>query len=171
MTNYLITAGRHTIVPEDMETHIRVEIGAFTSIASGVKVISGQHPPVVAPECVSTFPFSEHGWGEYPKSKMDGEVYIGNDVWIGEDVKIMEGAWIGDGAIIGAGSLVTGEISPYSIAVGVPARLKKWRFDMPTVDLLLKVKWWKYSDEAITQDFLPYMSDINNFRKEFTNEV
>lgn len=51
-----------------------------------------------------------------------GGVRIGSDVWIGAGCTIVDGARIGDGAVVGAGSLVTGEIPPYEIWLGSPAR-------------------------------------------------
>ncbi len=56
-----------------------------------------------------------------------GEVIIGNDVWIGAGVKILMNSYIGDGTIIGANAVVSGEIPPNAVAVGVPARIVKLR--------------------------------------------
>jgi len=56
-----------------------------------------------------------------------GEVVIGNDVWIGAGVKILMNYHIGDGAIIGANAVVTGDIPSNAIAVGIPARVIKYR--------------------------------------------
>ena len=56
-----------------------------------------------------------------------GEVVIGNDVWIGAGAKILINCHIGDGAIIGANAVVTGDIPPNAIAVGIPARVIKCR--------------------------------------------
>jgi acetyltransferase-like isoleucine patch superfamily enzyme len=52
-----------------------------------------------------------------------GPVIIGDDVWLGAGVIVLDGARIGDGSIIGSGAVVTGDIPPYSIAAGVPARV------------------------------------------------
>lgn len=56
-----------------------------------------------------------------------GEVVIGNDVWIGAGVKILNGCHIGDGVVIGSNAVVTGDIPPNAIAVGIPARVIKYR--------------------------------------------
>lgn len=56
-----------------------------------------------------------------------GITKIGNDVWIGAQAIILSGVSIGDGCVIGAGSVVNKDIPPYSIAVGVPARVVKKR--------------------------------------------
>lgn len=52
---------------------------------------------------------------------------IGNGVWIGTGVSVLRGVTIGDGAVIGAGSVVTKNIPPNAIAVGVPAKVKRYR--------------------------------------------
>ena len=50
-------------------------------------------------------------------------IEIGNDVWLGANIVILKGVSIGDGAVIGANSTVTGDIQPYSIAVGSPCKV------------------------------------------------
>lgn len=50
-------------------------------------------------------------------------VTIGNDVWLGTRVIVLPGVTIGNGAVVGAGAVVTKDIPPYSIAVGVPAKV------------------------------------------------
>lgn len=57
----------------------------------------------------------------------DQGIIIGNDVWIAAGCKIVKGAKINNGAIIGALSLVNSEIDENAIAVGIPAKIKKFR--------------------------------------------
>jgi acetyltransferase-like isoleucine patch superfamily enzyme len=70
------------------------------------------------------------------------KTFIGNDVFIGANVTILDGVRIGDGAIIGAGAVVTKDIPPYAIAVGVPAEVKRYRFDEKTIAELQEFRWW-----------------------------
>lgn len=53
-------------------------------------------------------------------------VRIGNRVWIGSNSTILPGVTIGNNAIIGAGSVVTRDIPDNAVAVGNPARVKKY---------------------------------------------
>lgn len=67
-------------------------------------------------------------------AETEREVNIGDDVWIGRRAIIMPGVTIGDGVIIGAGAVVTKNIEPYMVAVGVPAKAIKSRLDNHITD-------------------------------------
>lgn len=54
-------------------------------------------------------------------------IKIGRDCWIGSKATILDGSVIGDGCIVAAGAVVRGEIPPYSIIGGVPAKVIKSR--------------------------------------------
>jgi acetyltransferase-like isoleucine patch superfamily enzyme len=49
-------------------------------------------------------------------------VVLEDDVWVGWGVFVNSGVTIGRGAVIGAGSVVLGDVEPYAIYAGVPAR-------------------------------------------------
>lgn len=55
------------------------------------------------------------------------DIEIGDFVWLGSRVMILPGTKIGEGAIIQGGSVVHGEIPPYAIAGGNPAKVFKYR--------------------------------------------
>jgi acetyltransferase-like isoleucine patch superfamily enzyme len=50
-------------------------------------------------------------------------ITIEDDCWIGTGVRILDGVTIGQGSVIGAGAVVNKDIPPYSVAVGVPAKV------------------------------------------------
>lgn len=54
-------------------------------------------------------------------------IEIGENVWIAAGCKILKGSKIGQGAVIGAASVVKGEIPDNAVAVGAPAKVKKYR--------------------------------------------
>ena len=77
------------------------------------------------------------------------QTIIGNDVFIGVNVTVLDGVKIGDGAVIGAGAVVVDDIPSYAIAVGVPAKVVKYRFDDQTINALLEKQWWNASEEEL----------------------
>jgi len=54
-------------------------------------------------------------------------ITIEDDCWLGHNVTVTDGVTIGKGSIVGASAVVTKDIPPYSIAVGIPARVIKTR--------------------------------------------
>lgn len=142
----------------------KLTIGAYCSIADGVKIFLGGEHRI---DWVSTYPFSafwdkaKHITG-HPSSK--GDINIGNDVWIATDAKILSGVNIGDGAVIGAGAVVSSNIPAYAIAVGNPAKIIRFRFDEDTISRLRNIAWWNWNQKEIEQA-LPFLlsSDIHRF--------
>jgi len=54
---------------------------------------------------------------------------IEDEAWIGAHVVVLPGVRIGKGAVVGAGSVVTRDIPSMAVAVGVPARVIRFRSD------------------------------------------
>jgi acetyltransferase-like isoleucine patch superfamily enzyme len=77
------------------------------------------------------------------------QTIIGNDVFIGANVTMLDGVKVGDGAVIGAGAVVTKDVPPYAIAVGVPAKVVRYRFDKDTIKALLERQWWNGTEEEV----------------------
>ena len=92
-----------------------IKIGDGVAVTSGVMILCHQRdlseyrPGMYAMHC----PFKE------------GQVVIEDGAHIGIGSIIMPGVTIGKGAIIGAGSVVTRDIPPYCVAVGIPAKVIK----------------------------------------------
>lgn len=141
----------------------RLVIGKFTAIGPGAAfLMPGGNHPTVGP---STYPFTMFGgaWTDrtleaFRAIEQPGDTQIGNDVWIGRGVVIMPGVSIADGAIIGAYSTVTKDVGPYEIAAGNPARIVRKRFSDTEIETLLRVQWWNWPVERITEHAVAIMT-------------
>lgn len=143
-------------------------IGRFCSIGPNFCCGLGIHPI----NGVSTSPMfystaKQNGISLCTSEKVEEyrQTTIGNDVFIGANVTVLDGVKIGDGAIIGAGAVVTEDIPSYAIAAGVPAKVKKYRFDEKTIQSLLERRWWDGGKEVLScveRDFW----DVEKFLKE-----
>lgn len=175
LKNPNITVGDFTYIADsEFESHVthhypflndRLIIGKFCQIAAGVEfVMNGANHQMNA---VSTFPFyTLQGWAMDPPAPSDlplkGDTVVGNDVWIGQNAVILPGTRIGDGAIIGASSVVAGEVAPYTVVAGNPARVIRKRFGDALIGLLLEWKWWDKEIDEINR-LIPLLtcSDLN----------
>ena len=115
-------------------------IGKFCSIGPNFCCGLGFHPT----DGISTSPYFYRG-----KIEEHRHTTIGNDVFIGANVTILDGVTIADGAVVAAGAVVTKDVPPYAIVGGVPAEVKKYRFDAPTIAKLLEKQWWHAPAEEI----------------------
>lgn len=144
-----------------------LRVGQFCSIAYGTQVIlGGEHRT----DFVTTYRF-----GSYPPFNQwvapheasavgRGDVTIGNDVWIGHEATILSGVTLGDGVVVGARTTVRSDAPPYAIVVGNPGRVAGFRFPPEQIEALLRIRWWDWDEERITEALPLIMSaDIQAF--------
>jgi phosphonate metabolism protein (transferase hexapeptide repeat family) len=128
-------------------------LGRFCSIAAQVRVNPGNHPLDRVALSHFTYRSSAYGLGEDDAGFFDRRrshrVALGNDVWIGHGVVVLPGVAIGNGAAIGAGAVVRGEVPAFAVAVGVPARVVRFRFAPEIVAALERIAWWDWPHERL----------------------
>jgi acetyltransferase-like isoleucine patch superfamily enzyme len=116
----------------DIKTHGsgKIQIGSNTyigpytclsgdSIKIGENCLIASHSAIYANNHIfddPTYPIRKQG------NSYKG-ISIEDDCWLGSGVRVLDGVTIGRGSVVGAGAVVTKNIPPYSVAVGVPAKV------------------------------------------------
>lgn len=142
-----------------------VRMGNYCSIANSVKLGELEHDL----GCIST---STHIFNpKYRISNFAGikqPTVIEDDVWIGSNAVVLQGVTVHRGAVIGAGAIVTQDVPPYAIVVGVPARVIRFRFDEAIIDRINNSIWWEKDLEearAICGDLQKHIDLVNQTQR------
>lgn len=113
----------------------RLTIGANSNFGSHCLLYAVNHLSIgantlFAAQCYvggSMYHFNDPTLPPIQQGSYANGVSIGNGCWFGASVKVMDGVTVGDGVILGTGAVVTKDIEPYVVAVGVPAKVIKKR--------------------------------------------
>jgi len=90
-------------------------LGEYVGWGPGARVLGSQHTGVS---------------GDVPVIQTDLRIEpVRVEAWadVGVNAVLLPGVTVGRGAIVGAGAVVTQDVAPFSIVVGVPARFARWR--------------------------------------------
>ena len=141
----------------------QTRVGRYSSFANAINVFNSEHPA----QWLSTSPLSYNpdaaptfrraleyfgATGFTPRAYDDknaAPIHIGHDVWIGQNVLLKRGISIGHGAVVAAGAVVTGDVEPFAVVGGVPARIIRERFPAAIVRRILALAWWEYNLVAL----------------------
>lgn len=113
-----------------------ITIGPQVGIENGCVFFSAVQPIIIRPraEIAPHCAFYSYDHGTAPDKAIydqplisKGPIIVEEDAWLGVGVTILSGVRIGRGAVVGAGSVVARDIPDGAIAVGVPARVVKYR--------------------------------------------
>lgn len=115
----MVEIGDHCVIMMGAVLNIGAVIGQRTMIDMNV-VVGGR--AIVGNNCHIGAGTVLAGVIEPPSAD---PVIIEDDVMTGANVVVLEGVKIGKGAVIAAGSVVIKDVEPYSVMVGIPAKLLK----------------------------------------------
>lgn len=141
-------------------------VGKFCSLGPGISAGLGVHPVTKFVSSSNWFYSNNPDHEVLPFFEEYKKTTIGNDVWIGAKAVIIDGVTIGNGAVIGAGAVVTKDVPPYAVAVGVPARVIKYRFSPEEISFLQDIKWWDRDKKWIMKN-KHLFNDIQEFLKVY----
>ncbi len=140
-----------------------VSVGRYVSTASDFVVFRRNHPL----DFISLHPFFYNkalGFVEtdaFPHSPL----VIEHDAWIGSRAIITPGcSRIGIGAVVAAGAVVTKDVPDFGIAMGVPAKVQRFRFGESVKARVLNSSWWMLSIEELRKSKDLMCNPYNEFR-------
>ncbi len=148
-----VTVGDYSYFERHGEA-IYAEIGKFCSIAANTRINALEHPiERLTSHKISYRPneyFRYLGVDQAFRAQRQAKpVTIGHDVWIGHGAVILPGVRIGNGAVVGANAVVTGDVAPFAIVAGAPARTLRARFSAPIVERITRLGWWDWPDARL----------------------
>lgn len=130
-----LAIGSHVYIGKRVTIEANCQIGDYCLLANNVAIV-GRHDHDFS---AVGFPMRYAPWvgsRRQPSPYIDEMAVIDADVWLGYGAVVLTGVTIGRGTVVAAGSVVSGNLPPYSIAAGVPARVIGKRFpDDETINL------------------------------------
>jgi galactoside O-acetyltransferase len=105
-----------------------LEVGDFAVIATGARVLT-------ATDTDRDGAFMSTHVPDELRALRDAKVTIGEHGFVGANVVVLPGVTLGEGAVAGAGSVVTGDLEPWTVYVGTPARPVRARPRAKQIDI------------------------------------
>jgi acetyltransferase-like isoleucine patch superfamily enzyme len=121
-----IKLGSGTNIAQNSLVHseVAVELGKNTLVASYVYFVGGGN---------HDFSRADIPIIQQP-SLSRGGIFIDDNCWFGAGVIVLDGSKIGRDCVFAAGAVVNSDLPPFSIVVGMPARVLRSRLEQGTTD-------------------------------------
>jgi acetyltransferase-like isoleucine patch superfamily enzyme len=108
-----------------------LEIGADSYIGMGTVIVAAERVSIGCDALIAayvTIRDQDHGVSKpgvpyRAQPPQSAPVSIGQNVWLGTHAAVLKGVTIGEGCIVGANAVVTRDLPPNCVAVGVPAKM------------------------------------------------
>lgn len=166
-----VTLGRYSYTGEFCILQ-NVVVKNFSNIAAMVRIGATDHP--IERPTLHHFTYRRKMFGlaeeddvEFFKQRASRVTTIGHDTWIGHGAIIKPGITLGNGCVVGSGAVVTKDVEPYSIVVGNPAKVLKYRFTPEQIESLEKIQWWDWSSELIQERWEDFLLPLDEFIKKY----
>jgi len=130
----------NTVIGDNVLIGTNTVVDGRTTIGSNISIQSMVYIPTdsIIEDNVFIGPNAVFTNDPYPirkKMTLVGPI-IRRGATIGANVTLLPGIEIGEGAFVAAGSVVTKNVPPWTLAVGVPARIKDLPEDLKTINLI-----------------------------------
>lgn len=137
--NAVLEIGDNVIIQDDVKIamtkpHPHLYIGDNAMIGKGAIIAVKNEVSIGACSLIGQYSFTtDNNHGTLRNNIIRDQlsivksVHIGYDVWLGSGVRVMPGVNIGNGVVVGGNGVVTKDLPDYAIAVGVPAKVIKYR--------------------------------------------
>jgi UDP-2-acetamido-3-amino-2,3-dideoxy-glucuronate N-acetyltransferase len=113
--------GQNVMIGPDVRVGDRCKLQNNVAVYKGVELADGVF---CGPSCVFTNVLTPRA--EIERKDEFVPTHVGRGASIGANATIVCGNTIGEYAMIGAGAVVTQDVAPYSLVIGVPARHAGW---------------------------------------------
>ena len=134
----------------------------YSGAAFGLKVITGNHMRVKGKWYKEVT--DEVKQGLDTNNDFDKDVVVEEDVWIGSNVTLLGGTHLGRGSNIGSGSVIRGNVPPYAVVMGNPAKVVGFTF---TPKEIIEHEQALYPEN----ERIPLETLEKNYRKYFLNRL
>lgn len=145
-----------------MNTRAKLIFKKNSGAAIGLLVITGNHMSIVGKNLKQIDDRVKIHMDT--NQEMDKDVVVEEDVWIAAHVTLLSGCHLGRGCEVGSGSVIRGNIPPYAVVLGNPAKIVGFRF---TPEEIIEHEKMQYEE----QDRLPVELLQKNYDKYFLNRI